>query len=314
MDKLTLDTLRELLALQGPSGDEGTVAELLMKKAGRISGVQTVRIGDSIVAVKGVANAEKPLVAIFAHTDSTGFTLGYGNKLIPIGGPAPKDKDELRSGELRARIRVGERRGPHGEPDWTLKRVRDAKGKKATALLGSRWVYAYAPKIKKGIVSAPYLDDRAGVWCALNVLARAERVAVAFCTGEEAHGHGARICADYLYRNFNVTQALISDLTWHGDETPCGKGVAVSRRDGTIPRQAYLDRVLTLAKESGVAYQEEVQSAGGSDGGHIQRSAVPMDWVFVGAPEKDPHTSKEQAHLSDLEAMTDLLAYLVERL
>jgi acetylornithine deacetylase/succinyl-diaminopimelate desuccinylase-like protein len=39
-----------------------------------------------------------------------------------------------------------------------------------------------------------------------------------------------------------------------------------------------------------------------------------MDWVFVGAPEKRPHTAREQASLADLAAMTDLLALLVEKL
>jgi putative aminopeptidase FrvX len=192
--------------------------------------------------------------------------------------------------------------------------VRDGAGKKAQPTPGTRWVYARETTVEKGVVTSPYLDDRAGVWAAFRALTRCSDVAVAFCTGEEQTGHGARICADYLYRTHGIAQALIADITWDTRETPCGKGVVISTRDATCPRQRFLDRVLTLAAESGIPHQKEIQSAGSSDGGHIQRSAVPMDWVFVGAPEKDPHTSKEQAHLSDLDAMTDLLAYLVDRL
>ena len=90
--------------------------------------------------------------------------------------------------------------------------------------------------------------------------------------------------------------------------------MVISRRDGTCPRQAFLDRVLEVSAQSGVMCQAEIQSAGGSDGSHILRSPIPLDWVFVGAPEKKPHTRKEQADVSDLEAMTDLLAFLAARL
>lgn len=311
-----MDKLLELLSVPGPSGDEGAVADWVANEAGRIPGVQITRIGDNVLAVKGSEGAGNtpPLNSLFAHLDTTGFTLGYDNKLIPIGGPKPKDKETLRSGELRGRIRVRRKDNPYSEPDYFLRRVRNAQNEKAAPVPGTRWVYDRTPESSNGTITAPYLDNRAGVWCALRVLERVPRVAVAFSTGEEKHGHGARICADFLYKTHHVTQALIADLTWHGNDTPCGKGVAISRRDGTCPRQAFLDRVLLLAGESGVTFQEEIQSAGGSDGSHILRSSVPLDWVFVGAPEKKPHTSREQADLSDLEAMTDLLAYLAERL
>ena len=320
MRELNLDDLATLLHIPGPAGDEGAVADWVAEKAARIPGMQLTRIGDNVIAVKNGAggadntNNTNPPVAVFAHMDTTGFTLGFRRKLIPIGGPSPRDKNELRCGNLTGRVRVGANRGLNGGPDWALRRVRDANGKRAEPIPGTRWVYAASPKMSKSVVTAPYLDNRAGVWCALRVLQNANRVAVAFSTGEEMHGHGARVCADFLHKTHGVTQALISDLTWHGDDTPCGSGVAVSRRDGTCPRQKFLDRVLDLTRKSGISYQEEIQSAGGSDGSHLLRSAIPMDWVFVGAPEKKPHTNREQAHFSDLNAMTNLLLYLAEHL
>ena len=318
MSAITTKDLQTLLQIPGPAGDEGAVSGWVTQKAGQIPGVQITRLGDNVIAVKNGAaeagTAERPApIAIFAHLDTTGFTLGFHRKLIPIGGPAPKDKDEVQSGNLRGRIRIASG-GPHGGPNYALRRVRDENGKRAEPVPGTRWIYAAPPKLSKTIVTAPYLDNRAGVWCALRVLTSAKRVAVAFSVGEEAHGHGARVCGEYLYQTHSVTQALISDLTWHGDDTPCGKGVAVSRRDGSCPRQVFLDRVLDLAQKSGVSHQEEIQSAGGSDGSHLLRSAIPMDWVFVGAPEKKPHTAREQAHFSDLDAMTNLLLYLAEHL
>ncbi len=298
---ITLDTLLALLAVPGPSGDEGAISDFVAQTiAEELPDVRVHRIGDNLVATKGTA----PRVAIFAHTDTTGYTLGYDSALIPIGGPSAEDGDELRSadgvtGTLRRKSKSGAR----------LRRVENGKAEP-----GGRFVYARAPKVKNGVVTAPYLDNRAGVWCALRALEAAPNIAVAFTTGEEMHGHGARVCADYIYREHGITQAIIADLTWHTDDTPVGKGVVVSLRDAFCPRQSFLDRVLVVARDSGVPYQCEVQANGSSDGGHILRSSVPMDWVFVGAPEKAPHTAKEQADLSDLNAMTDLLVVLAEKL
>lgn len=297
-----MEKLLEVLAIPGPSGDEGAVADWLQGELQGLAGAKLHRLGDNLIALRGA-----PRTAIFAHTDTTGFTLGYRRQLIPIGSPAAEDKEELRSADgLHGRLRTAVE--AHGAAQ--LRRVRDAQGEKRKPAPGSRWVYAREPKIKNGFITSPYLDNRAGVWAAMKAFVRCQHVAVAFCTGEERHGHGARVCAEWLYRECRVAQAIIADVTWHTSDTPCGKGVAISLRDAFSPRQAFLDRVLQLAANSPIPHQREIQSAGSSDGGHILRSSVPMDWVFVGAPEKNPHTARERAALADLESMVELLELL----
>ena len=133
------------------------------------------------------------------------------------------------------------------------------------------------------MITAPYLDNRAGCWAALEALRRCENAAAAFTTGEERHGQLRGVCAEWLYRQRGIAQAIISDLTWHTADTPCGKGPAISLRDAFSPRQAFLDRVLKHAEASGVAHQLEIQSAGSSDGARHSALSVPMDWVFIGA-------------------------------
>ena len=301
------DTLLELLAISGVSGDEGPVADWLEALVSGWDGVTPTRIGDNILAVKGT-----PTTAIFAHTDTVGYTLGYRDALIPVGSPHPEDRDALRCADgLTGRLRIREGSKDKPERRIELRNVVNAKGKEVEAVPGSRWVYARKPKIDNGFIISPYLDNRAGVWTALRALYRSPDIAVAFTTGEEQHGHGARVCTDWFYREHRITQALIADLTWHTDDTPCGKGVVISLRDAYSPRQRFLDRIVSLASESKIAHQKEIQSAGSSDGGHILRSSIAMDWVFIGAPEMEPHTSREQASLADLNAMTELLTYLV---
>ncbi|MDQ2798401.1 MAG: M20/M25/M40 family metallo-hydrolase, partial [Armatimonadota bacterium] len=185
---------------------------------------------------------------------------------------------------------------------------------KTNAPPGSRWVYAAAPQEKDGEIAAPYLDNRAGVWAALHVLRHCPRVAVAFTSYEETRGVGALLCARRLFEAYGITQALIADLTWHTKDIKCGKGVAVSLRDSCLPRGRYLDRILALAETSGLPFQREIESSGGSDGASLDRSGVPMDWVFVGAPEHGPHTIRECVNIGDLQGMAALLVHLVREL
>ena len=296
-----LDTLWELLALDSPSGDEGPIADWLEHWAARmLPDARVERLGDIVLVRRGV----KPSVAIFAHIDTTGWTLGYDKQLIPIGDPSGKVGDNLR---------------PAGRPDSgnTLTRSTDGDWKlkgKTDALPGSNWVYSDPAAQKSGEVQGPYLDNRGGVWAALTALTHCPEICVAFTTGEEASGGGAMVCARRLYETDGITQALISDLTWHTKHIKCGGGAAISLRDNSLPRRRFLAQVLALAEESGQPFQREIESSGGSDGGAIDRSGVPIDWVFIGAPEKAPHTAKERVHLADLQSMAAMLVSLVNGL
>jgi putative aminopeptidase FrvX len=91
--------LRRLQAIHGTSGDEGRLADWLatrLARAGRgragqsAAPVRIVRVGDTLVAAKGI-----PRVALFAHLDTVGFTVGYERELIEIGSPVPRPGDRL---------------------------------------------------------------------------------------------------------------------------------------------------------------------------------------------------------------------------
>lgn len=296
-----LDLLWQLLAIDGPSGDEGALADWLEACVGREwPDARRERLGDSLIVVRG----GRPTLALFAHTDTTGFTLGHDRELIPIGGPSPRDKEPIRpaggpDGGNRLKFRKG--------GGWKLTGKTDAPP-------GSRWVYATKPKRDGDEITSPYLDNRAGVWAALQTLGRCPSVAVAFTVGEELSGQGAFVCARRLWEPHGITRALISDITWHTKHIKGCDGVAVSLRDRFVPRQRFLNRVLALAETSGVPFQREIESSGGSDGAYIERSGVPMEWAFVGAPERKPHTSQERIAISDLRGMADLLTFLLNGL
>ncbi len=230
-NEFSLDTLWELLKQDGPSGDEGALADWLTDWIrDELPDVRLERIGESVLALRG----PRPAVALFAHTDTTGWTLGYDKRLIKIGGPAGEPGDAIR---------------PAGMPDGgnTLARRKDGSWRvkgKTTAPPGSRLVYAALPRQDGDEIIAPYLDNRAGVWAALHALKSCSRIAVAFTTQEEHSGQGARSCARRLHDAYGISQALIADITWDTKHIRCGQGPVISLRDSLVPRQRYLDRVL----------------------------------------------------------------------
>ena len=299
---VAIELLFELLEIDSPSADEGPMADWIDAWVrSNCPEARIARLGDSLIALRG----EMPSTAIFAHIDTTGFTLGYDSRLISIGSPAPEDGTPVR--ETRSSSEAP-RRGIVRELEevWELA--------EADGVPGTRWVYATSPRQAGDQIVSPYLDNRAGVWAALNALTRCSSIAVAFTTGEEHSGQGAFVCGRYLYENYAIDQALISDITWDTEHVHCGKGVAISLRDRMMPRQRFLDRVLSIAERSGIPFQREIESSGGSDGAYLQRSGFPIDWVFVGAPEKHPHTDHEVVDVRDLDAMADMLVALVEGL
>jgi len=107
---------------------------------------------------------------------------------------------------------------------------------------------------------------------------------------------------------------LISDITWVTEGVPHGEGVAISMRDSGVPRKVFLNKIIELAKASGIKFQLEVESAGGSDGGVLQKSDLPFDWCFIGAPEDNVHSPEEMVYKHDIMCMVELYKYLMKEL
>lgn len=292
--------LRSLMTIEATSGDEGRLADELEAQAAG-SRAKTYRIGNTVLAVKGA-----PTLAVFAHIDAIGFTLGYENELIAVGGPSVQDGVAIRAtvGErvYRGRIRIE-------DEDDRLYRLADGEGPP-----GSRWVYDTPPDLTPKVLKGAYLDNRFGVYTALHLLRETENVLVAFTAGEEASGRGALDAGRWIYENTGIRRALICDITWATRHVKPGKGPAVSLRDAFLPRKAWFDQVCDAAERSGIPFQIEIESSGSSDGGMLERSGYGIDWLFVGAPEKGYHTASEALLREDAENMLRLYVHLVSSL
>ncbi len=306
-----MELLKKLVEIRAAASDEAPMRDFLIDYVKANSANWKIQpelaygkgFQDCLILVFG-----EPRTAIYAHIDSIGFSVGYDKDLIKVGGPRTIDGMELvgsdSQGEIETELIVIET-----EEDRSIQYVSDRTLDRGTLL-------TFKPNFRETeeYVQSPYMDNRLGVWNALKVAESLENGAIVFSTYEEHGGNSVGFCAKYLYDKYNLTQNLISDITWVTSGVKHGGGVAISMRDKGLPRRSFLNKIIGLAKESGIDYQLEVESAGGSDGGVLQHSDLPMDWCFIGAAEDNVHTPDEKVFKYDIMTMVELYKYLMTRL
>ena len=304
--------LKELVEIRGASGDEGAIKDFILNYVEQNK--SQWRTQPEVIHGKGFQDAVilvfgKPRTAVFAHTDTIGFTAAYGNTLYKIGGPRTTDGIQLvgsdSMGEIETELMVIE--DSEGENHLTYVFERDIdRGTNLTFKPDFRETDEY--------IQSPYMDNRLGVWNALMLAQTLEDGAIVFSTYEEHGGNSVGFCGRYLWEKYELNQALISDITWVTDGVVHGEGVAISMRDSSVPRKSYLNRIIELAKKSNIKFQLEVESAGGSDGSMLQKSDLPFDWLFIGAPEDFVHSPDEKVYKADIRSMLEMYQYLMKHL
>jgi putative aminopeptidase FrvX len=301
--------LEQLCRIHAPSGNETNMTQFLLeyiqenkhnwKVAPEV--ITGREFQDCILLVFG-----QPRTAIFAHIDSIGFTVRYGNQLIKIGGPDVETGYRLigrdEQGEIECTLHVSEE---DGQLSYRYEREIER---------GTELIFRCDFRETAESVQSCYLDNRLGVWNALRVAETLEDGVIAFSCWEEHGGGSVAYLAKYIYEKYGVHQALISDITWVTDGVFAGQGPAISLRDSLIPRRSFVMKLIQIAKEAGIPFQVEVEGAGGSDAKELQRGSIPWDWCFVGAPEDNVHSPDEIVHKKDIENMVALYRVLMKEL
>jgi putative aminopeptidase FrvX len=300
--------LKQLCEVHAPSGEESAMKDFLLKY------IQKTKKGwktkpeiyhgegfqDCIVLAFG-----KPRTAIFAHMDSIGFTVRYFNQLLPIGSP---DADA-------GTILVGEDSLGPIECELEFDKDHHAFYKFGRQIeRGTSLTYKIDFREDKNFILTPYLDDRLGVYVALQIAETLKDGVIVFSCWEEHGGGSVPYLAKFIYEKWKIQQALIADITWVSDGVEHAKGVAISMRDRNVPRKEFVNRVIAIAKKRKQLFQLEVEGMGSSDGRELQVSPYPFDWCFVGAPQTGAHTPDEKVHKKDIQSMIDLYGWLMKDL
>ena len=304
--------LEQLIAVEGTSGDESRIKDFILDYV--IEHQKNWSVQPTIVQGTGFQDAlilifGQPKTAIFAHTDTIGYTVGYNNSLIKIGGPRVIDGMKLVGEDSQGRIETELMVIENEDDSMSIKCVFDRTIDRGTPL-------SFKPNFieNETFIQSPYLDNRLGCWNALKVAETLENGAIVFSTYEEVGGGSVGYLAEWLYKEYNITQSLISDITWVTPSVAHGQGVAISLKDGYMPRRVFTDKIVELAKSSGIPFQIEVEHSGGSDGTSIQNAAIPVDWCFIGAAESFVHSPLETVYKSDIQSMLDMYKYLMEKM
>lgn len=302
-----MNMLLDLLSVKGVSGDESKISSfvfnIINERKNSWKVLPDVYFGedfhDCILLKFG-----RPRTAVFAHMDTVGFMAKYENQLVAVGGPeiitdtVLVGEDSL--GPIECRLKGDESKFFHDFP-----RGIDP---------GTRLSFAQNIRINDEFIQAAYLDNRLGVYNALKICENIQDGWVVFTTYEEHGGGSMPFLIKFIQETSPIKNALISDITWITDGVQPHQGVVISVRHQLIPRKIFLERIISLAKESGLSYQLEVEESGGSDAREIQFSPYAIDWCFVGAAEENVHSPDEKVSLFDFDCMIKMYAFLVKNL
>jgi putative aminopeptidase FrvX len=304
---MNLSLLKTMCAIHSPSGNEVAMKDFLLDyiKSEQKNWKHKPKIihgkgfQDNIMLVFG-----KPRTAIFAHTDSIGFTVRYGKQLVKIGGPQIIKGIELVGSDDK------------GKCEATLTVVKDKLEYKAKRNFetGTELVFKANWREDKDYVQCCYMDNRLGCFSALKVAETLKDGVIVFSTWEEHGGGSVSYLQKYLADNYKISQALISDISWISDGVFPAKGPVISMRDSMIPRRSYVNRIIDIAKKHKLPFQLEVEGSGGSDAKELQMAENVWDWCFVGAAEQYVHTPDEKVHKKDIEGMIELYKALMKDL
>lgn len=296
-----------MCAIHSPSGNEVVMKDFLLNyiKTEQKNWKHKPKIihgkgfQDNIILVFG-----KPRTAIFAHTDSIGFTVRYGKQLVKIGWPQIIKGIELVGSDEK------------GKCEATLTIVKDKLEYKAKRNFdtGTELVFKANWREDKEYVQCCYMDNRLGCFSALKVAETLKDGVIVFSTWEEHGGGSVSYLQKYLAENYNISQALICDVSWISDGVFPAKGPVISMRDSMIPRRSYVNRIINIAKKHKLPFQLEVEGSGGSDAKELQMAENVWDWCFVGAAEQFVHTPDEKVHKKDIEGMIELYKALMKDL
>ena len=338
---MLFETLKTLCALNGTSGREDAVREKILEMiTGHCDEIKVDNMGNIIAFKKGAKRRAKKLM-LDAHMDEVGFMVtGYTEdgmlRFETVGGIIPTviigrsvavgEKGYIGIiGTKPIHLQSKEERGtvvPADKLYFDIGAENKEDVQKYVALGDAAYFVSDYVEFGDDMVKAKAIDDRIG--CAVMVeLIQGELeydTWFSFAVQEEIGCRGAAATAYTVNPDIAIciegtTAGDVAGVT--GDKKVCcvGKGAVVSFMDrGTIYDRPLYQYTRNLADELGIPNQTKTMVAGGNDSGAIHVAAGGVRTVSVSVPTRYIHSPSSVAKKSDMQAVYDLVAALVNRL
>lgn len=321
-----MELLKKLTETFSPSGCEANIRRLIKTEIQPyVDEVQTDAMGNLIACKKGKSGGKKIMFA--AHMDEIGLMVTYideaGFLRFSSIGWLPQFYALYR--------RVVFQNGTVGVIGYEeeLEELKELKADKLYIDIGAKSRAEAEKKVAIGdcaavygtfcdmgdVVTAKSFDNRAGCYALIRAIQAAapsvNDLYYVFTSQEELGLRGAKTAAFGIYPDY----ALAIDVTDTGD-TPGAKPMAVSlgggaavkvKDDSVICTPEVRNRLIECAKNSGIRYQLEIMSGGGTDAGAMQLTRAGIKTGGISVPCRYIHSAVETVSKKDLECVTKLI-------
>lgn len=347
MDK-TLEWLKQISEVAGPSGYEQRVKTLLAERLAGKSDVSYDRLGSIIFKKQGTVDT--PRIMLASHMDEIGFmvkhitkegylkftTLGGWWEQVMLGqrvtvmtarGDIPgvigsKPPHILTAEERKKVVQKKEMYIDIGANDE--KDVKERFGVRPGDAVAP--YSTFTPMADEKYLMAKAWDNRIGCAVMADVIEALHQEIhpnTVFGVGtvqEEVGLRGAKTSANVIdpHFAFAVDTCVAGDTPGVSDDqasSRLGKGVAISIYDSSlIPLPKLRDFAVGVAEENNIPYQLEFTEGGGTDAGriHIHGSGVPS--LVLSLPTRYIHSHNSVIHRDDYDATVRILVAILKRL
>lgn len=334
------EVVKQLCMANGVSGAEDSAAEVAVRFLREYTDdIKIDPLGNVIARIKEAAPG-KPTLLLDAHIDQIGMIVTYVEEggFLKVGNCGGIDRRLL----LGQQVTVLGKEPVRGIIASKPPHLQDAEESKKTpeidaicidtgytleelnekVALGDRVVFhGEFLELENDRVSAPALDDRAGVASILQALDYLKEtnydcgLVVAFSVQEELGCVGAVTSAFSTAPDLAIAIDVSFAYTSDAEEHKCGKmGEGTMIGIAPILNREVTDTLFALAKEQKIPYQTEVMS--GTTGTNADKISISRSGVRTGLlsiPQKYMHTPIEVIEWSDLDSTARLLAAFVKK-
>lgn len=320
-----IQTLNTLCTAFGPSGAEGTVAQVIEKMAQPyVDEITYDTLGNLICHKKGSG----PRLMFSAHMDSIGLVVTHIDEkgFLRVGAIGGVNPDAVVNTPIRFQngtcgviaAQVGSTPGKRTMADLYLDiGVSSQSEAEQLVQIGDVAVYHTPVMEVQDMLVGPYMDNRVSCLVLLKAMEQVKNspndVYFVFSTQEEVGLRGAKTAAWAIDPHYGVAVDVTSEDGMPGSKhtasSLAGKGAAVKVMDRSVICHPHMVSLLMdLAQEHHIPAQRDVIQAGGTDAGVIHQTRGGVYTGGISIPCRYVHTPCEMVCVHDVQACVNLVA------